>query len=55
VLVWIGAGNGPDALENAARQVTVARDELARRAYAGGFDEVLLDVLRLEPTGRSCL
>lgn len=55
VFVWIGAGSGPDALENAARQVSLARDELARRASASGLDEVLLDVLRLEPTGRSCL
>jgi hypothetical protein len=55
VVVWIGGGSGDDALENAARQVTLARDELARRASASGVAEVLLDVLRLEPTCRSCL
>jgi hypothetical protein len=55
VLVWIGGGSGPDALESAAQQATLARDELARYAASGGFAEVLLDVFRLEPTDRSCL
>jgi hypothetical protein len=55
VLVWIAAGRTLDALDHAAGQVAIARHELARHAPADGPGELLLDVLRLEPTQRSCL
>jgi hypothetical protein len=55
VLVWIAAGGTPDALDHAASQIAIARQELARHASANGLGEILLDVLRLEPTLRSCL
>jgi NIPSNAP len=55
VLVWIAAANTPDTLDRAAGQVAIARHELARRASANGLGEILVEVLRLEPTNRSCL
>jgi NIPSNAP len=55
VLVWIAAGSTEDTLDAAARQLAIARHQLAGHASAHGLDEILLDVLRLEPTGRSCL
>jgi hypothetical protein len=55
VLVWIAAASTPETLDQAAGQVAIARHELARRSSANGFGEILLDVLRLEPTNRSCL
>jgi hypothetical protein len=55
VLVWIAAGDTVDTLDDAAQQVSIARRRLADHSAAEGLDEVLLDVLRLEPTHRSCL
>lgn len=55
VLVWVAAASTPDALDQAAGQVAIARQELASHTSATGLGEVLLDVLRLEPTHRSCL
>jgi hypothetical protein len=55
VLVWVAAGENLDAVDDAAEQVSLARRELARNTTTGGLDEVLIDVLRLEPTARSCL
>jgi hypothetical protein len=55
VLVWIAGGSSLEMLDCAAGQVAIARDHLARRASANGVGEVLLDVLRLQPTHRSCL
>lgn len=55
VLVWIAAGDSRDALDVAATQISVARGDLARHTSASGVDEVLIDILRLEPTARSCL
>jgi len=55
VLVWIAASDTVDTLDEAAQQVSIARRRLAAHATANGHDEVLLDVLRLEPTRRSCL
>jgi hypothetical protein len=55
VLVWVAAASTPDALDQAAGQVAIARQELATYASANGHGEILLDVLRLEPTHRSCL
>jgi hypothetical protein len=55
VLAWIAAGRTLESLDQAASQVAIARHELARHASANGLDEILLDVLRLEPTRRSCL
>jgi NIPSNAP protein len=55
VLVWIAAASTPDTLDQAAGQVAIARHELGRHASANGLGEILLDVLRLEPTERSCL
>jgi hypothetical protein len=55
VLVWVAAGENLDAVDDAAEQVSLARRELARNTATGGLDEVLIDVLRLEPTARSCL
>jgi hypothetical protein len=55
VLVWVAAASSPDALDQAAGQVAIARQELANYASANGYAEILLDVLRLEPTHRSCL
>jgi hypothetical protein len=55
VLVWIAAARTPDTLDRAAGQVAIARHELALHTSANGLGEILLDVLRLEPTHRSCL
>lgn len=55
VLVWIAGASKLDTLDRAASQVAIACDHLARHASANGLGEVLLDVLRLEPTRRSCL
>lgn len=55
VLVWIAAGDTVDALDDAAQQISIARRLLADQAATNGLDEILLDVLRLEPTRRSCL
>jgi hypothetical protein len=55
VLVWIAGSDTADTLDEAAQQVSIARRRLADHARANGRDEVLLDVLRLEPTRRSCL
>jgi hypothetical protein len=55
VLVWIAGSDTVDTLDEAAQQVSIARRRLASHARAKGRDEALLDVLRLEPTGRSCL
>jgi hypothetical protein len=55
VLVWIAAATMPDKLDQAAVQISIARHELARHTSASGLGEILLDVLRLEPTDRSCL
>jgi hypothetical protein len=55
VLVWVAAASTPEALDQAAGQVAIARQELANYASANGYAEILLDVLRLEPTHRSCL
>jgi hypothetical protein len=55
VLVWIAAGDTVETLDEAAGQISVARRRLADHRLANGRDEVLLDVLRLEPTRRSCL
>jgi hypothetical protein len=55
VLVWLGAGENLEALDAAADQVSIVRRELARHTSANGLHEMLIDVLRLEPTARSCL
>jgi hypothetical protein len=55
VLVWLAAGENREVLDSAADQLSVARRELARHTSTNGLDEVLMDVLRLEPTARSCL
>jgi hypothetical protein len=55
VLVWVAGSDTADTLDEAAQQVSIARRRLADHAKANGLDEVLLDVLRLEPTDRSCL
>jgi hypothetical protein len=54
VLVWVAAGDTIDTLDDAAQQLSVARHQLADNT-ANNLDEVLMDVLRLEPTQRSCL
>jgi hypothetical protein len=55
VLVWIAGVDTVDALDGAADQVSIARRRLAERARAAGTAELVLDVLRLEPTRRSRL
>jgi hypothetical protein len=55
VLVWIAGSDRTNTLDEAAQQVSIARRRLADHAKANGHDEILLDVLRLEPTHRSCL
>jgi hypothetical protein len=55
VLMWVAAGDTIETLDDAARQLSIARRQLAVHATANNLDEVLLDVLRLEPTQRSCL
>jgi hypothetical protein len=55
VLVWIAGGDTVDTLDDAAAQVSIARRRLADHAAGNGCNEILLDVLRLEPTRRSCL
>jgi hypothetical protein len=55
VLVWVAAGDTIDTLDEAAHQLSIARHQLADNTTANSLDEVLLDVLRLEPTQRSCL
>jgi len=55
VLVWIAGGDTVDTLDDAVGQVSVARRRLADHAAANDCNEILLDVLRLEPTRRSCL
>jgi NIPSNAP len=55
VLVWIAAGSNLNALDRAAEEVALARAELADHTRNAGLGELLLDVLRLEPTARSCL
>jgi hypothetical protein len=55
VLVWIAGSDTSDALEEAALQVSIARRALQDHATTNGHDEILLDILRLEPTRRSCL
>jgi hypothetical protein len=55
VLVWMAAADSADVLDDAAQQISIARRLLAEHAAANGLDEVLLDILRLEPTRRSCL
>jgi hypothetical protein len=55
VLVLIAAGDSIEALDEAAEQVSLARAELADHARLNDLDEPLLDMLRLEPTARSCL
>lgn len=55
VLVWIAGSDTVDALDGAAEHVSIARRRLVDHATANGRDEILLDVLRLEPTDRSCL
>jgi hypothetical protein len=54
-LVWIGAGDTAGVLEDAAEHISAARAHLNEAALASGLTEFLLDVLRLEPTCRSCL
>jgi hypothetical protein len=59
VLVWIAAGSSLDVLDKAAEEVALARAELAEHfadhLRNDGVGELLFDVLRLEPTARSCL
>jgi hypothetical protein len=55
VLVWIAGSDTVDTLDDVAQQVSIARRRLADHATPNLHDEVLLDVLRLEPTARSCL
>ena len=55
VLVRIAAGDSIEALDEAADQLSLARAELADHAQKNDLDEPLLDMLRLEPTARSCL
>lgn len=55
VLVWLAAGEDIAALDEAASQLSVVRAELACDSQDNGRDELLLDVLRLQPTARSCL
>lgn len=55
VLVWIAGSDRTDTLDEAAQQVSIARHQLAVQATANGHNEILLDILRLEPTDRSCL
>jgi hypothetical protein len=55
VLVWIAGSDTVDTLDDTAEQVSIARRRIADHATANGHDEILLDVLRLEPTDRSCL
>jgi hypothetical protein len=55
VLVWVAGGDTIDTLDDAANQLSIARDQLVDNTTANSLDEILLDVLRLEPTQRSCL
>lgn len=55
VLVWIATGDHVDRLDDAARELSVARLDLAAEIGPAIRDEIRLDVLRLEPTSRSCL
>jgi hypothetical protein len=55
VLVWIAGSDTVDTLDHAAQQISIARRRLADQTTVNGHDGVLLDMLRLEPTRRSCL
>jgi hypothetical protein len=43
------------ALDDGAERISIARRELNPHATSAGLDELLIDVLRLQPTGRPCL
>jgi hypothetical protein len=51
----MGAADTLETLDDAAGHIAVARSRLAEHTSALRLNEVLLDVLRLEPTLRSCL